>query len=118
MSVFHGNVKHEMGSAVPAYAVKEPLLRLHIGHRARLEGRQFPFLNRGLHTYRDTALPTPQAARDSRPWTGAGLHELSRNSGRGSGTLAARTSGIQKKERKSAVQGSVQKGRHHRRRRI
>src|SRR5215472_1325727 len=50
LSVFHGNVKHEMGSAVPAFAVKESLLRKHIGHRARLEGRQFPFLNRGLHT--------------------------------------------------------------------
>src|SRR5579863_2054022 len=49
-SVFHKNVKHEMGSAVPTFAVKEPLLRQHIGHRARLEGGQFPFLNRGLHT--------------------------------------------------------------------
>src|SRR5215472_17682615 len=50
VSVFHGNIKHEMGSAVPAFAVKESLLRQHIGHPARLEGRQFPFLNRGLHT--------------------------------------------------------------------
>src|SRR5580700_5197692 len=50
VSVFHGNIKHEMGRAVPASAVKEPLLRQHVGHRARLEGRQFPFLNRGLHT--------------------------------------------------------------------
>src|SRR5215472_9334066 len=48
LSVFHGNVKHEMGRAVPAFAVKESLLRKHKGHRARLEGRHFPFLNRGL----------------------------------------------------------------------
>src|SRR5215471_19263540 len=50
LSVFHGNIKHEVGSAVPAFAVKESLLRKHKGHRARLEGRQFPFLDRGLHT--------------------------------------------------------------------
>src|SRR5580692_6646145 len=50
VSVFHGNIKHEMGSAVAASAVKESLLRQHIGHPARLEGRQFPFLNRVLHT--------------------------------------------------------------------
>src|SRR5215469_6979414 len=50
LSVFHGNVKHEMGGAIPAFAVKESLLRKHKGHRARLEGRHFPFLNRGLHS--------------------------------------------------------------------
>src|SRR5215472_10245802 len=48
LSVFHGNIKHEMGSAVPAFAVKESLLRKHKGHCARLEGRQFPSLDRGL----------------------------------------------------------------------
>src|SRR5215472_1366891 len=51
VSVFHGNIKHKMGSAVPAFAVKESLLRKHKGHRARLEGRQFPFLNCGLQTF-------------------------------------------------------------------
>src|SRR5215469_5946346 len=51
LSVFHGNIKHKMGSAVPAFAVKESLLRKHKGHRARLEGRQFPFLNCGLQTF-------------------------------------------------------------------
>src|SRR5262252_10416368 len=50
LSVFHGNIKHEMGNAVPASAVKESLLRQHIGHPVRLDGRQFPFLNRGLHS--------------------------------------------------------------------
>src|SRR5215472_5518051 len=50
LSVFHGNIKHKMGRAVPALAVKESLLRKHKGHRARLQGRQFPFLDRGLHT--------------------------------------------------------------------
>src|SRR5579864_5576588 len=50
VSVFHGYIKHEMGRAVPAFAVKESLLRQHIRHRARLEGRQFPFRNRGLHS--------------------------------------------------------------------
>src|SRR5579863_2020182 len=50
MSVFHKNLKHEMRSAVSTFAVKAPLLRHHIGHRARFEGGQFPFLNRSLHT--------------------------------------------------------------------
>src|SRR6202046_3612030 len=50
VSVFHGAIKHEMGRAVPASAVKKPLLREHIGHPARLEGGQFPSLNRGPHT--------------------------------------------------------------------
>src|SRR4029077_15460268 len=49
VSVFHRNIKHEMRSAVSAFAVKDPLLRLHIGHRAWLEGRQFPIFNCGLH---------------------------------------------------------------------
>src|SRR5215469_11573957 len=48
LSVFHGNIKHEMGSAVPAFAVKESLLRKHKGHRAGLEGGQFPALHSGL----------------------------------------------------------------------
>jgi hypothetical protein len=51
-----------MGTAVPAFAVKEPLLRLHIGHPARLGGRQLPFLNRGLHTLVHSAFDFPANA--------------------------------------------------------
>jgi len=52
-SVFQGNVEHEMGKPVPGAVVKVSLLGQHIGHSARLEGRQFFVLNRGLHTLVD-----------------------------------------------------------------
>src|SRR5580700_5105254 len=39
-----------MGKPGPGAVVQVPLLRQHIGHPARLKGRQFLFLNRGLHT--------------------------------------------------------------------
>src|SRR5271170_5020156 len=42
-----------MGKPVPEAVVKVPLLRQHTDHPARLDGRQFLFLNRGLHAFID-----------------------------------------------------------------
>src|SRR5262249_57793781 len=58
-SVCKGNVKHEMGKPVPGGVVQSPLPRQHIGHPARLDGRQLLFLNRGLHTLVDFVFRLP-----------------------------------------------------------
>src|ERR1700722_19659199 len=57
--VRHGNVKHKMGNPVPGAVVQSPLLRHHIGHRARLEGRQFLVLKCFFDTVHDLSSGQP-----------------------------------------------------------
>src|ERR1043166_5327587 len=49
--VSYGNVKHKMWNPVSGAVVQSPLLRHHVTHCARLEGRQFLVLNCGSYTF-------------------------------------------------------------------
>jgi hypothetical protein len=57
--VRHGNVKHKMRNPVPGTVVQSPLLRHHIGHRARLEGWQLLVLKCLFDTVHDLSFGQP-----------------------------------------------------------